>query len=114
MIEYMTGALQNLEGNGLLLPAVILCVILSLLTLWFLTRNLRLWYWKVNAHVSALQSIDEKLKILGEGISASPVGLCGSEEPAESPTEEVEAETPGESEAEKAYTEEELELLIKD
>ena len=46
-------------GFGLLVFLVLLYVII-----WFITRELRCWYWKINRQISILESIDNRLASL--------------------------------------------------
>lgn len=110
--------LQYFEGNDLLLPAVIIGFIISLVLIWLMTRSIRLWYWKVNTQVDTIKSIDEKLQELSEEIKINLTGFDIPEPTEESEAVPVEIEAQPESRPEethkKVYTEEELEILIRD
>ena len=107
IIEYLTKSIQDPVGSGLLAPAVFLCFVVALLLVWLLTRGLRLWYWKVNKQIDTLSNIDRKLQELGDGLSVKP-----EPEQIEEITEEIEAEP--KIKGKKLYTEEELEVLIRE
>ena len=109
MFERITGLFLDFEDNGLFWPAVSIFIVLILLVTWFLTRKIRLWYWKVDSQVDALKSIDNKLAAFGEGIT---VTAPESEEP-QTDTPVIE-EPQNEEIIKRVYTEEELEMLIKD
>ena len=115
MIGNINEVLHNYESIGLLLFAALVCTILALLLVWLLARSVRLWYWKVNSQVETLKSIDEKLQAIGEDIKANSTGVAEeSEATIEGELEVAGIEKLSESKAEKVYTEEELEELIKD
>jgi len=39
----------------------IIFIILLLIIIWFVTRELHCWYWKINKRVQTLESIDQRL-----------------------------------------------------
>lgn len=117
-----------------LLIMILFILVLSLLTLIF--RRTKLWYWKVNVQVKTLQSIDSRLKNVEEGLmqkflneeqkpNTEGPGKTGPEkeaniEPAEI-IEETLTETKPRQTSEsivgksgRVYTEEELELQIRE
>ena len=112
--EYVTAFFQNPVGNDLLLPAILFCSIILLLLIWFLTRDVRLWYWKVNKQISALNSIDTKLQELGGSIAAAPALVQEPEEAEMMLAEALDSGTHSESNVKKVFTEEELEELIRE
>jgi len=121
------GGIAQLFGDeGAVLTAALLCTAVLLLLVWLLLRRLKLWYWKVNVQVDALKGIDQKLHDLEEGIKESAVS-------ADRPlaAEEAEGEAAPETENSEQiprmpemaysvgktgtiYTEEELDMIIKD
>ena len=109
--EYLNELIQDPVGSGLFLPALFFCFSFVLLLIWLLTRDIRLWYWKVNKQINTLSSIDRKLHELSEEITLkTPENAAGQEE--ETAAGEIVTETynkPG-----KLFTEEELELLIRE
>lgn len=107
--EYITEIVQYLEWNGLLLPVALFCSIILLFLVWLLSRSVRLWYWKVNAQVNALSSIDKKLQELGTGAGENRA-------PAEEPkkAEEIVIEVKMKENTAHSYTEEELDELIRE
>lgn len=139
-IEQINELIHKLDSDGLLWPVVFVCIVILLLLLWFLTRGLRLWYWKVNSQVNALKNIDMKLQRLEEGLKSSPAPVVSAASPEPDapidilgPAADEQAkkdvgrvgETGMESfepiiinydlfKTEKIYTEAELEQLIKD
>ena len=119
-IENINELMQKLDSDGLLWPAVVVCFVIIFLLLWFLSRGVRLWYWKVNAQVDALKSIDVKLQELEGGLKAGPASAGISGPAVETLVLEMEKEMPeplitcGEGEPGKVFTEEELEKLIRD
>ena len=66
-------------NRGLLWPTVFACFFVLLFLLWLFSRRIRLWYWKVNAQVSALNNIDQKLQQLEEGIKGNALLISGAE-----------------------------------
>lgn len=52
-------------------------IILLIVIIWFITRELRCWYWKVNMQVKTLEAIEQSLKdiqkLLAQGNTVSAV-----------------------------------------
>jgi len=140
LIEYIYIIFPGLEESGLLWPAIFICVVILLLLIWLILRRVRLWYWKVNVQVDALRDVNRQLQALEEELrestaSATPT-VTIEETAAENKIEaEIESETENEIENEDdneiqipktmetvsiigktgiIYTEEELEMLIRD
>jgi len=128
---YITEALQNYDNNGLLWIAVILCIIILLFLIWIVARKIRLWYWKVDAQIDTLKSIDIKVAQLGKekkeeekAISVNVPGLLEEIEDeiekiiAKSETKTVYTEQENavysKGKQKRVYTEQELEELIRD
>ncbi len=117
-----------------LLIMILFILVLSLLTLIF--RRTKLWYWKVNVQVKTLQSIDSRLKNVEEGLlqkfqneeqkpNTEVPGKTGPDkeaniEPAETTEETLIEPKPRQSsecivgKSGRVYTEEELELQIRE
>ena len=123
LLEGINELMQRLDGDGLLWPAVFACFIILFLLLWLLTRGLRLWYWKVNAQVNTLKNIDVKLQELEEGLKAGAASTDVVEPETDTlfneigniiPEPEIIAYDGVKPERAYAYTEEELEKLIRD
>ena len=112
--EYITEIIQNPIDNGLIFPAVLLCFVILLLLVWILSRDVRLWYWKVNKQINALDSIDKKLEGLGESLSGRLPSAAEPRETEEIIAAAIESESQSESTAKKIYTEDELDALIRE
>ena len=121
---YIDEILKNPENSGVLWSAFFVCFIILLLLIWLLLRGIRLWYWKVNTQVTALKNIDIKLQKLEEGLKESTILSDGAEMSAETFPEdegEKEIQTPEPTNTDisigksgRAYTEEELEKIIRE
>ncbi|MCL1808452.1 MAG: hypothetical protein FWG42_01640 [Clostridiales bacterium] len=121
-LESIIGIMQTSRGGGVVLLAVLVCLA-ALLLAWLLLRRLKLWYWKVDLQVDALKGINQKLHKLEEGMTESVVFADKHETAEEEAAAEdgEEAHVPDIADAVycvgktgKIYTEEELEMLIKD
>jgi len=128
----ITGYIFGIDGltdDGLLWLMVFICVFLLILLTCLILRKFRLWYWKVDLQIDTLKNIDDKLKLLEEGIKESTIFIDESNlqnssvEAAEEIVLKEETGTQGIKQAEtvysksstgRIYTEEELEELIKD
>jgi len=128
----ITGYIFGIDGltdDGLLWLMVFICVFLLILLTCLILRKFRLWYWKVDLQIDTLKNIDDKLKLLEEGIKESTIFIDESNlqnsvvEAAEEIVLKDETGTQGIKQAEtvysksstgRIYTEEELEELIKD
>lgn len=67
--EYITEMFQNSGNQGLFWLVVCISIIVVILLVWLILRKVRLWYWKVNLQVDALQDINGKLNRLEEKIT---------------------------------------------
>ena len=110
--EYIAEFIQDPLGNVMLLPTVLLCSLILLLLIWLLTRDVRLWYWKVNKQISALDNIDKRLQELGDGLVRTDALSDEPESPGE--VQPVVAVVQEETMTAKQYTEDELEKLIRE
>ena len=110
------------KANGLFWPVVIVCSAFFAFLLWLVLREARLWYWKVNKQVGALENIDLKLRKIERDLKTR-----AEEEPQQETTrtraapvkEATEAREPekeryAKGKSGKIYTEAELEALIRD
>jgi len=103
-----------------------------LLLFWIVSRSVRLWYWKVDAQLDTLKSIDEKVRQLRLGQEkkdegAVPVNVPELIEEIEEEIEKIvaankaktiyperESAVYSKSGPKRVYTEQELEELIRD
>jgi hypothetical protein len=96
--------------------------------LWLIFRNARLWYWKTNIQIDTLKSIDGRLQSVEDKLTTNVVRLAAGtdadavvrEEPEDS-TESAQKNAVKElasliavGKSGRIYTEEELELQIRD
>jgi len=113
--EYITEIIRNPIDNGMLFPAVLLSFFILLLLIWLLSRDIRLWYWKVNKQLRTLESIDKKLDDLGEGLSGRlPPAAEQGEIEEFAAVIAIENESQKENRVRKIYNEEELDALIRE
>ena len=116
------GIMLTAKANGLYWPLVVVCAAIAVLILWLAFRKARLWYWRVNQQVNALENIDLKLQKIEQGLKSrgeketKPEKARASEPRAE---EKIETRTPEKErswrgKSGRIYTEAELEALIRE
>ena len=119
--EFINAVLSDMSANEWFWPAVAACAVVIILLFWLVVRRIRLWYWKVNAQVNALEKIDLSLQKIERGLSGY-AEEAGEDEPREaeppeadeSKTREAEDDRYGRGKSGRVYTEAELEALIRE
>ena len=122
--RFIDNFIFNLEANGLFWLIVILCSIIFVLIFWLILRKARLWYWKVNEQLDALNHIDRKLQEIKQGLeNDAPVENNNIKIPALEPQADQELSNAlpenqnnrcAKGKSGKIYTEMELEAIIKE
>ena len=129
--EFIIAAFPGLKYTWLIWPAIFICVFILFVLVWLLFRSVRLWYWKVNVQINTLSDVNRKLQSLEENLKTAREPAAAEEEPQAiaAPESETEIADSDEDETEvpepagainsmgksgKIYTEEELEILIRD
>ena len=128
--EFLNDMMVNAIANEWFWPVTIVCAVILVFILWLVFRRARLWYWKVNEQVVALESIDLKLqKIEQDMVTVLVPDIVNKDGEKAEPAPALEHETRAEEKIEekkwddeplrkgksgKIYTEEELEALIRE
>ena len=110
------------KANGLFWPIVVIWSAIFALILWLILRNARLWYWRVDKQVNALENIDQKLRKIEQGLKTREEEPARAEPLPDDPfaAVQIKKREPEKKEPShrgktgKIYTEAELEALIRE